>query len=287
MFFPDTQGRVVVVGVDGSSQARIALRWAAEFAAHHRAPLHLVTAVEIPVDYGPGLSGPLFDGETLCAQGESVVAEAARQVPDGLIVSTAAEVGDARAVLRRHSESARLLVVGSRGLGALRRTLLGSVSTAVARHAVCPVAVVPEPPVPSAGAVVVGVDGSGDSACALTLAFDEASRRGVRLIAVRAWSEFFRYEARETMQAEAEAELSASLAGYREKFPDVLVERIVVEDRPARAILTAAAGAQLIVVGSRGRGGAVDPAIGSVAQAVLHGAPCPLLIVRPESEPHG
>ena len=69
--------------------------------------------------------------------------------------------------------------------------------------------------------------------------------------------------------------------------PDVLVERIVVEDRPARAILTAAAGAQLIVVGSRGRGGAVDPAIGSVAQAVLHGAPCPLLIVRPESEPHG
>ncbi|MGS2809104.1 universal stress protein [Nocardia sp. MW-W600-9] len=285
MSLPEYPCRPVVVGVDGSAQALMAVRWAAEYAAHHRAPVELVSAIEVPIDYGPGLSGPLFDGEALYAHGESVVAEAAALIDhDQLTVGTTVEIGDARAILRDHSERARLVVVGSRGFGALRRTLLGSVSTAIARHAACPVAVVPESPV-TTGAVVVGVDGSGVSADAIAQAFDEANRRGVRVIAVHAWSEFFRYESRPTMRAEAEAELSASLAGYREKYPDVRVERIAVEDRPARAILTAAAGAQLIVVGSHGRGGFADAALGSVAQAVLHGATCPLLITRPES-PH-
>ncbi|MEV0063190.1 universal stress protein [Nocardia sp. NPDC050718] len=283
MSLPEYPGRPVVAGVDGSAQSLIAVRWAAEYAVHHGAPLELVYAVEIPIDYGPGLSGPLFDGAALHAHGESVVAEAAALVAtDRLTVGTGVEVGDARAVLRDRSERARLVVVGCRGLGALRRTLLGSVSTAIARHAACQVAVVPEAPA-TAGAVVVGVDGSGVSADAIAVAFDEASRRGVRVIAVHAWSEFFRYESRATMRAEAEAELSASLAGYREKYPEVSVERIAVEDRPARAILTAAAGAQLIVVGSHGRGGFADAALGSVAQAVLHGTTCPLIITRPES----
>ncbi|WP_316573778.1 universal stress protein [Nocardia canadensis] len=275
--------RPVVVGVDGSAQSLFAVRWAAAYAAHHRAPLVIGYAVEVPIEYGPGLSGPLFDGAALYAHGESVVAEAAALVAaDQLVVNTFVEVGDARAVLRDRSERARLVVVGSRGLGALRRTLLGSVSTAIARHASCPVAVVPEAPV-AGGAVVVGVAGSGADADAIAQGFDEASRRDVRVIAVHAWSEFFRYDSRATMRAEAEAELSASLAGYREKYPDVRVERIVVEDRPARAILTAAAGAQLIVVGSHGRGGAARTTLGSVAQAVLHGTTRPLLITRPES----
>ncbi|MGW6427588.1 universal stress protein [Nocardia sp. NPDC055053] len=285
MSYPENPGRPVVAGVDGSPRSHIALRWAADFAAHHQAALHLVAAVEVPVEYEPGVSGPLFDGEMLYAHGESVVTAAAAEVaPVGdLVITTSVEVGDARAILRRHSESARLVVVGSRGLGAVRRTLLGSVSTAVARHAACPVAVVPEAAASVTGAVVVGVDGSGVSADAVALAFDEASRRRVRVIAVHAWSELFRYESRETMRAEAEAELSASLAGYREKYPDLRVERIVVEDRPARAVLTAAAGAQLIVVGSRDRGGLAGAALGSVAQAVLHGAQCPLIIARPEA----
>ncbi|MFD5177686.1 universal stress protein [Nocardia sp. NPDC058379] len=283
MSLPEYPGRPVVAGVDGSAQSLIAVRWAADYAVHHGAPLELVYAVEIPIDYGPGLSGPLFDGAALYAHGESVVAEAAALVAtDRFTVGTSVEVGDARAVLRDRSERAGLVVVGCRGLGAVRRTLLGSVSTAIARHAACQVAVVPEAPV-TAGAVVVGVDGSGVSADAIAVAFDEASRRGVRVIAVHAWSEFFRYESRATMRAEAEAELSASLAGYREKYPEVSVERIAVEDRPARAILTAAAGAQLIVVGSHGRGGFADAALGSVAQAVLHGTTCPLIITRPES----
>ncbi|MFC9659976.1 universal stress protein [Nocardia sp. NPDC127606] len=279
----------VVVGVDGSQQSHIALRWAAEYAAHHHAPLQLVYALEAPVDYGPGLVAPIFDLEALRHHGESVIAAAAAAAAEitaplsEVTISTEAVQGSAVAVLRSRSKSARLLVVGSRGLGALRRTLLGSVSTSLARHAACPVAVIPETEFDTSAPVVVGVDGSACSADAIALAFDEASRRGVGLIAVNAWSEFYRYDARATMQIEAEAVLAESLAGYAEKYPEVLVDRVVVEDRPARAILTASARAQLIVVGSHGRGGFAGMTLGSVAQAVLHGAECPLIIARPEA----
>ncbi|MFI6225128.1 universal stress protein [Nocardia salmonicida] len=282
MFTPGNPNQPVVVGVDGSQQSLVALRWAAEYAAHRRAPLQIVYAIDVPVDYGPGLVGPLFDAEQLRIHGESIVAAAAvaaEKIP-GTAVSTAAVSGSPVAVLRDLSRSARLVVVGSRGLGAFRRTLLGSVSTSLARHAECPVAVIPET-VSDTGAVVVGVDGSARSADAVAIAFDEASRRGTHLVAVHTWSEFYRYDARTTMQTQAEAVLSESLAGYAEKYPEVSVERVVAEELPAKAILVAAATAQLIVVGSHGRRGFAGMTLGSVAQAVLHGAECPLIITRP------
>lgn len=287
MTTPGTPKQPVVVGVDGSDQSRRALRWAAEFAAHHRVPLQLVYAAEVPVEYGPGMAGPLYDLEALREHGESVVAAAAVEATEvstpiaEITISTDAVLGSAVQVLRLRSESARLVVVGSRGRGAFRRTLLGSVSTSIARHAGCPVAVIPESETPPDGPVVVGVDGSPCSVEAVAIAFDEAARRGARLIAVHAWSEFYRYEARSTMQTEAEAVLAEGLAGYAEKYPEVSVERNVVEDRPAKAILAAGAGAQLIVVGSHGRGGFVGMTLGSVAQTVLHGAEGPLIIARP------
>ncbi|MFB7873791.1 universal stress protein [Nocardia sp. NPDC056064] len=279
--------RCVVVGVDESEQSRVALRWAAEYAHRHRAPLRIVYAIDVPVDFGPGVVAPLFDTERLRAHGESVVAAAATQAAEhtDVTISTVAQEGPPVAVLREQSRSALLLVVGSRGLGALRRTLLGSVSTSLARHAECPLAVIPETDPGTRGAVVVGVDGSQCSAEAVAIAFDEAARRDARLVAVHAWSEFFRYDARPTMQTQAEALLAESLAGYAEKYPDVAVERVVVEKRPAAAVLGAAEDAQLIVVGSHGRGGFVGMTLGSVAHAVLHGADCPLIVARPETKP--
>lgn len=287
------QNQPVVVGVDGSEQSGFALRWAAEFAAQHRAPLDIVFAIDIPADYyyGPGLSGPLCDRATMHRQGKEDVADAAASEAAALTapiadipISASVLEGSPVAVLRGRSTSARLIVVGSRGLGALRRTLLGSVSTSLARHADCPVAVIPDAPVDAEGPVVVGVDGSACSADAIGIAFDEASRRGVPLVAVNAWSEFYRYEARSTMQTEAEALLSESIAGYAEKYPEVRVDRVVVEDRPARAVLDASEGAQLVVVGSHGRGGFAGMTLGSVAQAVLHGAESPVIIARPRSQ---
>ncbi|MFF2082772.1 universal stress protein [Nocardia sp. NPDC058176] len=287
MTIPGDPKQPVVVGVDGSEPSRRALYWAAYYAAHHRVPLRVVHAAEFPLDYGPGLTGPVYDLEALRRHGEAVVSAAAAEAGEltapiaDIVIATDAVAGPAVQVLRDHSESARLVVVGSRGLGAIRRTLLGSVSTSLARHALCPVAVVPESTTPLGAAVVVGVDGSPCSVDAVAIAFDEAARRGARLVAVHAWSGSYRNEAHATMQAEAEAVLAESLAGYAEKYPEVAVERIVVEERPARAVLAAGADAQLIVVGSHGRGGFAEMTLGSVAQAVLHGATCPLIIARP------
>ncbi|MGW5316591.1 universal stress protein [Nocardia thailandica] len=275
----------VVVGVDGSEQAATALRWAAEYAAEHQAPLELVFVVDIPIDYSPALSQPYWDRDALIRDGRAILADAASDAATltATTVHTTLAEGPAVPVLRRHSDGARLLVVGSRGMGAFRRTLLGSVSTSLARHAGCPVAVVPEHPYAADGPVVVGVDGSACSAEAVAVAFDEAARRAAPLVAVHAWSEFYRYEPRSTMQTEADTLLSENLAGYGEKYPEVDVRRIAIEDKPARALLDAGIGARLIVVGSHGRGGFTGMALGSVSQAVLHGAECPLIIVRPRT----
>ncbi|WP_433663202.1 universal stress protein [Nocardia sp. CA-128927] len=283
----------VVVGIDGSDAADEALRWAAVDAVHHDAPLHIVYAIGPPADFGPGVDFRRVDHDeylercaaTLAAAREFATAAAAPV--DDLDIDTFLIEAPPIPALRDRSKDARLLVVGTRGMGAFRRGLLGSVSTAMARHAQCPVAVVPEPehysPRRVRGPVVVGVDGSVCSARAIDIAFDEAFRRGVPVRAVLTWSEFNRYIPRTEMQTEAEAMLSEALAGYAEKYPDLAVQRVVIEDRPAKRLLEEGEWAQLLVVGSHGRGGFAGMTLGSVSQAVLHAADLPLIIARPQS----
>ncbi|WP_280459524.1 universal stress protein [Nocardia carnea] len=277
----------IVVGVDGSPESMDALRWAAATAEQHHAPLTLVYGVGAPIDYGPGLSAVVFDNQTMRTDGAAVLADAekcAREVAGDVQITTAVADPAPATVLIGRSKDARMVVVGTRGLGAVGRGLLGSVSTSLARHAHCPVAVIPEAdPIRdrSEWPVVVGVDGSSCSAEAIDIAFDEASRRGVGIVAVTAWSEFFRYISRDEMREQARAVQAESLAGQAEKYPDVPVRRVVVEDRPARRLLEEADAAQLVVVGSHGRGGFAGMTLGSVGQAVLHGTPVPLIIARP------
>ncbi|MBF6301322.1 universal stress protein [Nocardia amamiensis] len=279
----------VLVGVDGSSSALAAVRWAATDAAHRHAPLHIVYAIGAPMDFGPGLSVQYVDYDGYRQEGRKAL-ETARETA----VATTSPIGELDLetdlveappipVLRDRSESARLLVVGTHGLGAFSRMILGSVSTALARHAGCPVAVIPETTDHSGGPVVVGVDGSPRSVHAVEIAFDEAAHRGAELVAVHTWSEFFRYASRSEMQEEAEELLSQSLAGYGEKYPEVPVRRVVVEDRAAKVLLEVGQSAQLIVVGSHGRGGFAGMTLGSVSQAVLHGANVPVIIARAAS----
>ncbi|MGY2154403.1 universal stress protein [Nocardia gipuzkoensis] len=279
----------VLVGSDGSPTALAAIRWAAIDAARHRAPLHIVYAIAAPVDYGPGIAFPQFDYDSYRQEGRTAL-EIARKTA----VAAASPIGELEIsadlveappipVLRDRSGSARLLVVGTHGLGAFSRSILGSVSTSLARHAACPVAVIPAAFEHADGPVVVGVDGSPCSARAVEIAFDEAARRGAELVAVHTWSEFFRYISRAQMQEEGEELLSESLAGYCEKYPEVPVRRIVVEDRSAKRLLDEGANAQLIVVGSHGGGGFAGMTLGSVSQAVLHGAKVPVIIARSAS----
>jgi nucleotide-binding universal stress UspA family protein len=284
----------IVVGVDGSAYAYDALDWAAaEASAMHR-PLRLVHACIWPmtVSLGRAHVGPA-DNE-LQAAAERVLADAeirAQAAAPDVKVTSELVVGAAAATLLRQAHDAELLVVGSRGLGGFAGLLVGSVGVALAAHAPCPVVVVrPRPddhPTPAVGRVVVGADGSDLSASAIEFAFRTAARRNVSLTAVRAWSPPLSGYPRlvlglESIEATERHQLLRTLEAYRQLFPGVDVEAKLVRDHhPGRALIVESADADLVVVGSRGRGGFTGLLLGSVSQSLLAHANCPVTVVRP------
>lgn len=292
-------GRPIVAAVDGSASALHAARWAAAMAAGRHAPLRLVHAVNIPaLAYGAGLGPPTGFFEALQSDGRQRLIEAETALraenPD-LDLGIELKVADPVPALIDESGKARLVVLGSRGLGGFSGVLAGSTAVAVVAHGHCPVAVVrgsePDAAPPAHGPVVVGVDGSPNSELALATAFEEASWRNAELVAVHAWIEystdsaygyahqsFVDWDAVDTRERELLAE---RLAGWQEKYPDVEVRRVVARRRPVASLLEQSADAQLLVVGSHGHGGFAGMILGSTSQALIYHAPCPLMVVRP------
>ncbi|MEU4312140.1 universal stress protein [Nocardia sp. NPDC024068] len=284
---------LIVAGADGSPSSYRAVAWAAVEAGLHQCGLHLVNSWTIPSGFGPETIATENDLRWMREEGERILTEAARVARtatpgDELAVTTEATDLLIVPALIAQSSTARMLVVGSRGLGAFQRGLLGSVSTAVTRHAHCPVAVIhadtPLDVVSAGRPVLVGVDGTGNSVAAVELAFDEAARREVGLTALHAWSDTSGLDIPvrnwDSARASAEAELAENLAGYCERYPDVPVQRIVTADRPVRSLLDASDDAQLVVVGSHGRGGFTSMLLGSTSNALLHSVDTPMIIVR-------
>jgi nucleotide-binding universal stress UspA family protein len=279
-----------VAGVDGSDSALEAARWAADEAVRKRVPLRLVSVAPVPIvgTYvgDAGLSADLLDN--LQADGQRLLDETrsallARQ-PD-LDVTVAVLVGPPNPTLVEESGEARLMVVGSRGLGGFRGMLVGSTAVALASRGSCPVAVIRGGD-RRGGPVVVGVDGSPASEAAVELAFEEASLRRAELVAVHTWLEHASVAAVEpVLNSDVLAErgmesLAERLAGWAEKYPDVTVTRRVTRGRPIVNLLAAAADAQLLLVGSRGRGAFAGVVLGSTSQALVYHAPCPLIVAR-------
>ena len=156
-----------------------------------------------------------------------------------------------------------MVVVGCRGRTGHHRRFLGSLSTGLIHHAHCPVAVVhDEAPSSLQSArlpVLVGIDGSRASELATAIAFDEASWRGVDLAALHVWrdSDMSTDVGMEwsALQSAADRTLAECLAGWQERYPEVTVHRLVEFEHPARHLLDQSERAQLVVVGSHGRGG--------------------------------
>jgi nucleotide-binding universal stress UspA family protein len=292
-------GQPIVVGVDGSDSARNAALWAADEAAARHLPLRLVHAVVTsPMAYtgGPAIPQSYFDAIGNDGRRRLIeVEKAIRHLHPKLTIEADLRMADPVPMLLAESDNARLVVLGSRGLGGFAGIVVGSTAIALVAHAHCPVAVIRERAAGdtgrTGGPVVVGVDGSPASESALAMAFDEASVRGADLVAVHTWIEFpsdqaFAYAQQfinnwgvlETREQEVLAE---RLAGWQEKYPDVTVRRVVTRDPPVRGLLDQAAHAQLLVVGSRGHGGILGMALGSTSQALIYHATCPLLIARP------
>lgn len=289
-----TKRHGVVVGVDGSPASNFAVCWAARDAAMRNIPLtlvHMVNATtvwpQVPMA-SEALAWQEDDGRRLLQEAVKIAEDATRTSRN---IDIASELWHGRPTptLARMSEEAIMVVVGSYGRGAIGRGVLGSVSSGIVRRASCPVAVIhdedPLMPYPAQAPVLVGIDGSPASELATTIAFDEASRRGVELKAVHAWSDTgilglpgVDWSA---VKAEAERSLSERLAGWRERYPDVTVHRIVVGDRPARQLIEQSETAQLTVVGSHGRGCLTGVLLGSVSNAVVHSIRMPVIVARP------
>ncbi|MGY1869910.1 universal stress protein [Nocardia gipuzkoensis] len=283
----------ILAAVDGSASSYQAVAWAAVEAALHRCALHIITSMAIPTGFGPGISLGETDLEWMRRDGERVLTEAervARTATSGEEPSLTTEVSFELVIplLIGRSAQARMLVVGSRGLGAFQRGLLGSVSTATTHHARCPVAVIHGisaiDAVSARQPVLVGVDGTDNSVPAVGLAFEEASRRKVDLVALHAWSDTSGLDVPvrgwDAARESAEALLAESLAGWSDRYPDVAVRRIVTADRPARSLLEESANAQLVVVGTHGRGGFMSTVLGSTSNALLHSVEVPMIVVR-------
>ncbi|MGY4103099.1 universal stress protein [Nocardia sp. R16R-3T] len=283
----------ILVAVDGSANSYQAVAWAAAEAASRHRRLHILTSVGIQTGYGPGALLTESDTEWLRRDGERTLAEAAHLAQtaapgDNVAITTEVTFDLVVPTLIERSAHAHMLVVGSRGRGALQRGLLGSVSTATTHHAHCPVAVIRGiaaiDAISATRPVLVGVDGTENSAPAIEFAFEEASLRNVDLIALHAWSDTSAIDLPlvnwESARASAEAVLAESLAGWADCYPDVKVHRIVVADRSVRSLLDASADAQLVVVGCRGRGGFASMVLGSTSSGLLHTVEVPMVVVR-------
>lgn len=285
-------GLPVVVGVDGSPASNAAVEWAARDAARRGAALKLLSVQTPPVVMAfPEV--PVTEaftqwqeerGRELLEAARAIASDAAGE--GRLAVTSEVVYGPAVAALAEASNDAQMIVLGSRGHGALARSLLGSVSTGLAHHARCPVAIIREELAehPAQAPVVVGVDGSPASEHALAIAFEQASFRGVDLVAVHAWDDtgVFEFPGADwaAMQEAGEQILSERLSGWQERYPDVPVRRVVVGDRPAHQLVEQSESAQLLVVGSRGRGGFTGMLLGSVSTSVVHAARTPVIVAR-------
>ncbi|MEV4543590.1 universal stress protein [Micromonospora echinaurantiaca] len=285
-------GAAVVVGVDGSQSALRAVRLAAAEADRRNRPLRIVHGFIWPllhVPLQPPAGGP--PGSGLREQAERLVAEAvaeAEAAVPGLRISGEIIDGEAAAVLLGESPAATMIVLGDRGLGGFSALLVGSVAVQVASYADCPV-LVARGTDRADGPIVVGVDGSEMSRLAAEFAVEEASVRGAEVLALHAYRhpvstgpgdmQPLVYDDSE-LRTEEERLVAEVTAGLADRWPDVPITRRTVRGRPAPVLTDASRQAQLVVVGRQGRGEFTGLLLGSVSQAVLHHADCPVAVVR-------
>ncbi|QKW54190.1 universal stress protein [Streptomyces buecherae] len=289
---------MISVGVDGSPASSAAARWAAREAQRRDLPLRLVHVAD---RRGTAPAGPI-DGcppPRRIARVPRQVADELRFAHPDLSVSSVVIFGSPAAVLDLTAEQSDMLVLGSRGNGAVPRLLAGSVALATLHRTARPVVLVraddhwphgeglPSTPA-SLGQVVVGLEVSRPSDDLLRFAFDAAAHRAGVLRVVHGWTTYVPDGAPgassvDPLPALADNEaLSSALDPWRAKYPDVEVEAEAVVGRPAEHLVDAARGADLVVVGRSTRRPLGISHIGQVTRAVLHHAPAPVAVVAHE-----
>ncbi|QKD80345.1 MULTISPECIES: universal stress protein [Actinomyces] len=289
------EDKVVLVGVDGSPESLGAVDWAVARAAREGWRVHILCAYSLPSFTAASLDGgyAALDDTAIRAGAQAVVDEAvARAQQAGVAVSSSLETGDPAGVLVDLSSDAALAVVGTRGGGGFADRLLGTVSSALPAHAKCPTVIVPRHTTGAAFTpvkrIVVGVDGSGSARKAARRAVREAEAWGAELTAVAAVPMSTGTGAlawlpaavdRQQVLADVRAGLDHAVAEALEGHPGVTVRRHALDGNAAELLAEFSTAVDLVVVGSRGRGGFTGLLLGSTSQAVLSHAACPIMVV--------
>jgi nucleotide-binding universal stress UspA family protein len=295
----------ILVGVDGSAASMHALDWAAAEARTRRRPLHVVCSYTLPSFTAASLDGgyAALDDTAIQQGARAVLAEARQRAGGDVEVVTTVATGDAAAVLVEMSRDASLAVVGTRGKGGFADRLLGTVSSTLPAHAYCPTVVVPlrdqrrggvvptdesTPVVRPVRRMVVGVDGSPQADLALRHAIAESVAWGAELTAVAgvpvgSGSGVMAWLPATIDQTQILADVTEGLNVVVDRaladHPGVTVRRVVLDGTGAELLTEFSSATDLIVVGSRGRGGFTGLLLGSTSQAVLHHAACPVMVV--------
>jgi nucleotide-binding universal stress UspA family protein len=285
--------------MDASSASHVAVRWAAAEASRRGIELRIIHAYVVPGADHPGFTPDPDDiyvaqgptGAKLLQEMSGVISAT---YPD-LRIGTRLIQGWPAKVLRSESELGIMTVVGSTGSGRISQVLLGSVALAIVSTNPKPVVVVPaESDLDSVGPIVVGVDGSPDDEGALAFAFACADSRRSELLAVHAWTGLAPYGPYRTepfwvdpaqVEDGERVRLSALLSRWHSRFPGVTVRESVIRGRATPTLLALTNSAQLLVVGSHGRGGFAGMLLGSTSQAVVAHSKCPVVVVRRPSAP--
>ncbi|MFR9750148.1 universal stress protein [Nocardia sp. 004] len=290
---PLTDRQPIVVGIDGTTTALAAARWAGAIANRLHVPLALLGVVP-PIDYPLAATASagtsLLDELKAAAQHRLEGAfEAVHSEHPQVQIHQIAARGVPAHKLIEYSASARMIVVAANLGDRFSTLLLGSTALTVANKATCPVAVWrghPDRPLPDERPVLVGVDGSPSSSAAVAEAFELAAALGVEVIALHVWNEPDLLQWTPAlddwaMLATQEKELlSERMAGWSEKYPDVTVTKVIQKGTPTQVLLERAEDAQLVLTGSRGHNRLTGLLVGSTSQNLLHHAPHLVVICR-------
>jgi nucleotide-binding universal stress UspA family protein len=285
-------GKPIVVGTDGSREARHAVEWAAREAVLRDAPLRIVSAASLLPRMAGSHGTSEYETVTDVLREErdhalASAAEVAGATAPGLLIDSDQLTGPPAEAVTEAGNGAAMLVVGSRGVGAFTAMLLGSVSRYAALHASCPVVVIPDETWTQHKLIGVGVADPEGSPAALEFAFEEAARRHAGVLAVHAWHtpqvEISRAGPvpagpAAVLAAAAAQNLDALLGTWREKYPDVQVSHDVVHGHPGRTLVGVSARADLVVIGRRSTH-ATQHGPGTVTHALLNHAHGPVVTV--------
>ncbi|MFI2102052.1 universal stress protein [Isoptericola sp. NPDC019693] len=298
---PPADQQSLMVGVDGTQESMHALEWAAWYARDTGCTLHIVSSFMLP-----GFTGsytfahdiPMVDDPYARRYVEDLLDRAHKRVAEiGVPATTEVATGDATTVLAERSAAHRFVVIGARGAGGFVERLLGTVSANLPVRAQCPTVVVPlharddgadgRDPGRRGRRIVVGADGSRSSEAAVEAAVAQAQEWGAEVVVARAvtmvgWSHspWLDTGFRDSVMEAARADTDRLRDRLRTTYPDVVTRTDVVEGHAVDVLVAASRDADLLVVGSRGRGGIRGLVLGSTSQAVLRRSLCPVLVPR-------